>query len=126
MNVLELFEKYEKAANVVVSHYSDVFIKTVEDSTAPDEFKEFARQQHVDEETIAEIIENAPRGAFDVFDKHEIYIEISVVLQEKSASFIYFINDLGSLMSFPTRKEAEAHAVEAAFRILNEKLCQIK
>lgn len=122
MNVLELFEKYEKAANVIVSHYSDVFIKTVEDSTAPDEFKEFARQQHVDEETIAEIIENAPRGAFDVFDKHEIYIEISVVLQEKSASFIYFINSKSADVYYPTRKEAEAAAVETAFEILNNKL----
>lgn len=121
MNLLELFQKYEKAADVVLVHYRDVFLKSIEDSDASEEFKEFARQQHVDEEAIAEIIAGNPRGTFDVFDANEVYIQISVDIENKCFRYSF---DGGKVESndYTNRKEAEAAAVEKAFEILNEKL----
>lgn len=123
MNVLELFEKYPKAAEIVLAHYRDTFVKSIEDSDASEEFKEFARQQQVDEQAVAEIIAGNPRGTFDVFDANDIYIQ-TIVFPDKT--FTCSVNELGTINSFPTRKEAETYAIEAAFQILNDKLCQTK
>ena len=123
MKTLELFEKYPKAAEIVLTHYRDTFLKSIEESDAPEEFKEYARQQQVDEGAVAEIIENNARGTFDIFDENGIYIQIGVYPDK---TFNCTINELGTTSFFATRKEAEAYAVEAAFEILNEKLCQTK
>jgi len=119
MKAIELFNKYPKAAELVIQHYADEFLKSVESTDVPEEFKEFAKQQRIDDQYVADFIDNNPRGTFDAFDAHEVYIQ-TIIHPDKT--FTCSINELGSLTSFPTRREAEAHAVESAFQILNEKL----
>jgi hypothetical protein len=123
MTVKELFEKYPEAANAIVKNYSETFVKSIENTDTPEEFKQFARQQQIDHEYVIEFIESNPRGTFDFFDSNDIYIQ-TIVYPDKT--FTCSVNELGTINSFPTRKEAETYAIEAAFQILNEKLCQTK
>ncbi len=123
MTVQELFEKYPEAADAIVKSYSETFMKSLENTDTPEEFKEFARQQQIDHEYVMEFIEGNPRGTFDFFDANDIYVQ-TIVYPDKT--FTCSVNELGTINSFPTRKEAEAYAIEAAFQILNEKLCQTK
>jgi hypothetical protein len=123
MTVKELFEKYPEAADAIVKSYSETFVKSIENTDTPEEFKQFARQQQIDHEYVMEFIESNPRGTFDFFDSNDIYIQ-TIVYPDKT--FTCSVNELGTINSFPTRKEAETYAIEAAFQILNEKLCQTK
>ena len=122
MKGIELLEKYPQAAEVIIQYYADEFLRAVEASDVPDEFKEFSRLQRIDDQYIADFIDNNPRGTFDVFDANEIFIQINV-----SPKFSYYINS-GDVIagSWDTRKEAEIAAVEQAFETLNKKLCQTK
>lgn len=121
MKALELFEKYPEAGEVIIQYYADQFLRSVESTDAPEEFKEFAKQQRIDDQYVADFIDNNPRGTFDVFDANEVYIQINV------PKFSYSINE-GDVIagSWETRKEAEVAAVEQAFETLNKKLCQTK
>lgn len=125
MTVQELFEKYPKAADAIVKSYSESFMKSLENTNTPEEFKEFARQQQIDHEYVMDFIEGSPRGTFDFFDENKVYIQISVDVENKCFRYSF---DGGKVESndYDTRKEAEAAAVEKAFEILNEKLCQTK
>ena len=125
----ELFEKYPKAAEKVVEYYTEVFKKSIEDSDVDEEYKEYARQAvNISNEYVAKMIELTPRGAFDVFDANGIYITTPV-----SAVDGYFRweirNDRATWDTsefLDNRKLAETAAIETAFAILNEKLCQTK
>lgn len=125
---MELLERYPEAANVIVKYYSDIFAKSIETSDIPDEFKDFARQQQIDDQYVADFIDSNPRGAFDVFDAHKIYITTPVSMVD--GYFRWEIStdkqtwDTSEFLD--TRKEAETAAIEQAFEILNEKLCQTK
>jgi hypothetical protein len=121
MIVQELFEKYPKTADAIVKSYSETFVKSLENTNTPEEFKEFARQQQIDHEYVMDFIEGNPRGTFDFFDENKVYIQISVDVENKCFRYTF---DGGKVESndYDTRKEAEAAAVEKAFEILNEKL----
>jgi len=122
--MLELLEKFPKAAKVVKQYYLEKLIESL-DATLPEDFREHVREQGITDEVLAKIVGEAPRMVFDVFDENGIYISIGVFAP---ASFKYQINDLliGPVFRyseiFKNRKEAEKAAVEKAFKLLNEKL----
>ena len=128
MKAIELFEKYPKAAEVVIKYYADEFHKAVESTDVPEEFKEFARQQQIDDQYVADFIDNNPRGTFDVFDANEIYITTTV--SEVDGYFMWHIRtekeDFNDIEYLDNRKMAEVGAIEKAFETLNDKLCQTK
>jgi hypothetical protein len=121
----ELFKKYPKAAEKAVEYYTEMFKKSIEESDVDETYKEYARETvNVDDENVAKMIDVNPRGAFDFFDDNDIYIQITVDLENKC--FRYSFN--GGLVEsndYLTRKEAETRSIETAFEILNNKLCQI-
>jgi hypothetical protein len=121
MNSKELLETYPKAAEVVRKHFMDKLLESLNDADLPDDFKEFARQQEIDNDKIASLIDSQPRGLFDVFDNSDIFIQISVDLENKCFRYSF---DGGKVESndYTSRKEAESASIEAAFEILNEKL----
>lgn len=128
MKGIELLEKYPQAAEVIIQYYADEFLRAVEASDVPDEFKEFSRLQRIDDQYIADFIDNNPRGAFDVFDAHKIYITTPVSMVDG-----YFkweiktdIETWDTSEFLDNRKMAEVAAIEKAFEILNNKLCQTK
>ena len=117
MNAQELLETYGKAAAVVKAHYLEKFLESMNTTDVPENFKEFAKDKGIDNNTIAKMIELAPRTLFDVFDDHEIYINIS------APKFSFSIGTGGVISgTLKTRKEAEKAAIEHAFQILNNKL----
>jgi hypothetical protein len=124
MNSQELLEKYGKAASVVKEYYLGKFLDSMESENLPENFKEFAKEQGIDNDTVAKMIEAMPRALFDVFDVNEIYINITAF---RNGLFLYSIitdekEEIGSKETSNTRKEAEKLAIEKAFEILNEKL----
>ena len=123
MNAQELLETYGKAAVVVKAHYLEKFLESMNTTDVPENFKEFAKDKGIDNDTIAKMIELAPRTLFDVFDTHSIYIQINVFTGGAfSYSIIGDLATVGSTDTFPIRIEAEKVAIEEAFKVLNEKL----
>jgi hypothetical protein len=122
MKGIELLETYPKAAGVIKEFYNNKLIDSMSDSSerVSEEFKEMLKQQSFDNEYVASFIDSNPRFLFDVFDAHEVYIQITVDLENKC--FRYSFDGLVESNDFLTRKEAEARSIETAFEILNNKL----
>ena len=122
MTSKELLEAYPKAADVVRQHFTNKLVDSLNDAELPDDFKEFARQQEIDNDKIASFIDAQPRGLFDVLDENQVYVEITVVVGQNTF-FIYHVNGVvNNNPPYHNRKEAEIAAVETAFQILNDKL----
>lgn len=126
MNGKTLLETYPKAAKVIKQHFVDQLVNSLKDADLPEDFKEFARQQEIDDDKIGGLIDAQPRGLFDVFDANEINIIIHAYIEEPPTEFGYSIPQEGDMSAtmkiYQTRKEAEVAAVEQAFEILNKKL----
>jgi hypothetical protein len=130
MKAVELLEKYPEAAKVIHEFYRNRMMNSMETDDIPDEFKEMLKQQSFDNEYIATFVDASPRMLFDMFDANNVYIEILVDLTKDNALFNYIID--GDVMDnveatlYNSRIEAEKVAIEKAFEILNDKLCQTK
>jgi hypothetical protein len=126
MQAQELLETYDKAAVVIKQFYLSHMLESLNDENLPENFKDFVREQGIDNDTVAVMITASPRTFFDVFDNHKIYIEILVDLTKDNALFSYVID--GNMMDnvegvlYNSRIEAERVAIEKAFEILNDKL----
>ena len=130
MKALDLLETYPKAAEVINEFYRSKMIESLNTEDVPDEFKELVKQQEFDNQYIAKFIDGNPRILFDVFDDHELHVEILVMYSDRPSIFTYTVIE-GDLIhtqptKYNTRIEAEKVAIETAFQILNEKLCQTK
>lgn len=121
MNSQELLETYPNAAEVVRKHFMEKLLESLVTSDLPDDFKEFARQQEIDNDKIASLIDAQPRGLFEVFDQHQLYIGIIPTYTMDGVIFRYTLTTLISGEQ-PTRLEAEKTVIELAFKMLNEKL----
>ena len=120
----ELFKKYPETAKAIVEFYTEAFKKSIEDSNVDEVYKEYARESvKIEDENVAQMIELTPRGAFDFFDNNDIYIQISVDLENKCFRYS-FDGGLVESNDYLTRIAAEIRSVEVAFEILNNKLCQ--
>ena len=123
MTGIELLETYPKAAGVIKEFYNKKLIDSMSDSSeeVSEEFKEMLKQQSFDNEYVASFIDNNPRFLFDVFDTNDIYIQITVDLENNCFRYSF---DGGQVESndFLTRIAAETRSIEVAFDILNDKL----
>jgi len=121
MNSQELLETYGKAASVVKDFYLSKFIDSMDTTNVPENYKEFAMEQGIDNDTVAQMMNALPRALFDAFDAHEVYVQISVDLENNCFRWSF---DGGHVESndYTSRTEAEKAAIEKAFEILNEKL----
>ena len=125
MTGIELLETYPKAAAAIKEFYYGKMIESLEeDNDIPQEFKDMVQAQQFDSEYVATFINTNPRFLFDVFDSNNINIVIHVYTEEPPTEFAFSIpqDNLDYDQLYPTRKEAEAAAIEQAFKILNEKL----
>ena len=125
MKAIDLLETYPKAATVIKEFYYEKMINSLqEDNDIPQEFKDMVKAQQFDSEYIATFIDNNPRFLFDIFDSNNINIVIHVYTEEPPTEFAFSIpqDNLDYDQLYPTRKEAEAAAIEQAFKILNEQL----
>lgn len=124
MSSQELLETYGKAASIVKDFYLGKFLESMESEALPENFKEFAKEQGIDNDTVAQMIDSMPRALFDAFDAHEIYITTSVAPVD--GLFIWHVQTyketFDGIEYLDNRISAEKAAIEKAFEILNEKL----
>jgi hypothetical protein len=122
MTGAELLETYPKVADAIKEFYYRKMIDSLqEDNNIPEEFKDMVKAKQFDNEYFATFIDNNPRFLFDIFDANNILIQISIDIENNCFRWSF---DGGRVESndYTSRKEAEASAVEEAFKILNEKL----
>ena len=119
MTGLQLLENYPHATAVVKAWFLEQMIESLKDETVPDEFKDFMREQGIDNDKLGIMIDANPRMLFDVFDANDIIIETSLY---PSGEFTIKISNQATTNSWKTRKEAELFAIDVAFDILENKL----
>lgn len=119
MEMINLLEEHPKTTIVIKQWLLDVLLSSIEDSKVPDDFKEFARQQSMETEHVAGMLQNTPRSMFDVFDGHKIYVEVIV---DTDSSFWWKIGEIQSNIGYTSRKEADTAAIVEAFKLLEAKL----
>jgi len=118
----ELLETYPKAAVAIKEFYYGKMIDSLqEDNDIPEEFKDMVKAQQFDSEYVATFIDTNPRFLFDIFDANNVFIQISIDIENNCFRWSF---DGGRVESndYTSRKEAETIAVEEAFKILNDKL----
>jgi hypothetical protein len=118
MSGIELLEKHPLASKVINEWVMQQMLKSFEDESVPEEFKNYMLEQGVENDKLAVMIDTQPRFLLDVFDYNNVLIQINVF-----KTFSYSINE-GDVISgsWETRKECEKHAIAAAFDVLEEKL----
>jgi hypothetical protein len=124
--MIELLEKYDKSAIVLKQWFLNQMLEKIDDASIPEDFKEFARQQNISNETVGKILDAQPRAAFDVLDNHKMFVEINIS-SLGDVFFSYCINNINNTTHFntthfKTRKEAEKEAVSVALKMLNDML----
>lgn len=119
MNGLELLENHPHTAVVVRAWFLEQMIESLKDENVPDDFKNFMRDQGIENDKLAVMMDVNPRMLFDVFDENEIVIETSLY---PNGEFTIKIGNQATTNSWKTRKEAELFAIDAAFEMLENKL----
>ncbi len=122
--MIELLQNYPEAAKVVKAYYLEIMLDTLNDDSLPENFKEYVREMGIDDEKISKMLNGSSRSMFDVFDHNAIYI--NVTFDNEDRLFRYSVNGEVDSMNYTHRKAAEQAAVAEAFKLLNEKLCQIQ
>jgi hypothetical protein len=123
MKSKELLSKYPLTAKVVKDWFLNIMMESMNTDEIPEEFKQFILDEGISDDRISIVLDTQPRNLFDVFDEHEVFIEI---LLYPDNTFTCKIGNQATTNSWKKRKEAEAFAVEAAFEILENKLTSLK
>ena len=118
MKGLELLEKNPASAEIVRAWFMGKMIESLKDENVPDEFKDYMREQGIDNDKLGIMIDVNPRMLLDVFDEHEVFISINVV----DRKFTYRIDNVVNPTEYSTRKECELISITRAFEILENQL----
>jgi hypothetical protein len=119
MTGLQLLEKHPRSGEVIRAWFLKQMFESFNDEDVPTEFKDFMREQGVENDKVGKMIDINPRMLLDVFDENDIVIETSLY---PNGEFTIKIGNQATTNSWKTRKESELFAIEAAFEILENKL----
>ena len=119
MKAIELLEKHPHTAEVIRAWFLEKMIESLKTEDVPDEFKDFMREQGVDYDKLAVMIDANPRMLFDVFDENDIII---IIKYHDNFGFTWAVEEADDQSFYKTRKEAELFAIEVAFEMLETKL----
>lgn len=118
MKGLQLLESHPASAEVVRTWFLNQMIESFKDDTVPDGFKQYMREQGIDNDKMGTLIDVNPRNLLDVFDENEIFISINIT----DRKFTYRIDNVVNPTEYSTRKECELISITRAFNILENKL----
>jgi hypothetical protein len=118
MKGILLLEKYPASAEIVRAWFMERMIESFKDENVPDEFKDFMREQGIDNDKLGTMIDVNPRMLLDVFDENDIFISINIT----DRKFTYRIDNVINPTEYSTRKECELISITRAFEILENKL----
>lgn len=119
MTGLELLEKHPYTAEVVKAWFVEKMIESLKTEDVPDDFKNFMREQGVEYDKLAVMIDANPRMLLDVFDDNDVII---IIKYHDNFGFTWAVEEVDEQSFYKTRKEAELFAIGAAFDILEDKL----
>ena len=119
MKGLELLENHPYAAVVVRAWFLERMIESLEDENVPDDFKNFMREQGIDNDKLGVMIDANPRMLFDVFDENDVII---IIKYHDNFGFTWAVEEADDQSFYKTRKEAELSSIEIAFDVLENKL----
>ena len=122
MKGIELLEQNPESAKLICSYYLEVMLKSLNDDSLPEDFKDHVRSQGMDNNNIAAILDGNPRNLFDFFDEHGIFINISTTNNGKSYQCDVSRDLKGQSQGANTRKEADLKSVILAIKMLEEEL----
>jgi hypothetical protein len=120
MNALELLQENPHAAKVIKEYYVELMLNSLDESSLPENFKDFLREQGIDDEKVAQMMEANARNVYDVLDDNGFVI--SITYDATFEKFSWYINGDQHKIICSTRKEAENQAVAAALYRLERKL----
>ena len=120
MNALELLQENPYAAKVIKEYYVDLMLNSLDESSLPENFKDFLREQGIDDDKLAQMMEANARNVYDVLDENGFVI--SITYDATFEKFSWYINGDQHKIICSTRKEAENQAVAAAVYRLERKL----
>jgi hypothetical protein len=118
MEMINLLEENPKTATVIKQWLLERLLESMKDSSVPEEFKQLAREQGIDNDRVAGILNNTPRALFDVFDSHKLYIQIS----GDQHGWSWEVDSSVENAVCSSRKEADTAAIVEAFKLLEAKL----
>lgn len=119
MKGLQLLEQYPLTAKVIREWFLERMIESLQDENVPDEFKNYMRDQGVQNDKVGVMIDANPRMLFDVFDDNDVII---IIKYHENFGFTWAVEEADEQSFYKTRKEAELFAIEAAFEILETEL----
>lgn len=120
MNALELLQENPNAAKVIRKYYFNLMTSKLDEAELPQHFKEFMREQGLDDEKVAQMMEANARNVYDVLDENGFVISMNWDMAFDK--FSYHINDDQYKLLYDSRKEAENAAVAVAVCRLERKL----
>jgi hypothetical protein len=126
MKAQELLSKYPLAAKVVKDWFLEMMMESMNTDSVPEEFKQAILDEGISDDRISTVIDVQPRTLFDVFDQHELSINI-IRTPNRTEEWEWEIMQ-ASVENFicKSRKEAEVFAIKAAFKELETKLTPIE
>jgi hypothetical protein len=120
MNALELLQENPHAAKVIKEYYVELMLNSLDESSLPENFKDFLKEQGIDEDKVAQMMEANARNVYDVLDENGFVI--SITYDATFEKFSWYINGDQHKIICSTRKEAENQAVASAVYRLERKL----
>ena len=120
MNALELLQENPHAAQVIKEYYVELMLNSLDESLLPENFKDFLKEQGIDDEKVAQMMEANARNVYDVLDDNGFVI--SITYDATFEKFSWYINGDQHKIVCSTRKDAENDAVAAAVYRLERKL----
>jgi hypothetical protein len=126
MKAQELLSKYPLAAKVVKDWFLEMMMESMNTDSVPEEFKQAILDEGISDDRISTVIDVQPRTLFDVFDQHELSINI-IRTPNRTEEWEWEIMQASVENSIcKSRKEAEVFAIKAAFKELETKLTPIE
>jgi len=126
MKAQELLSKYPLAAKVVKDWFLEMMMESMNTDSVPEEFKQAILDEGISDDRISTVIDVQPRTLFDVFDQHELSINI-IRTPNSTEEWEWEIMQASVENSIcKSRKEAEVFAIKAAFKELETKLTPIE
>lgn len=120
MNALEMLQDNPRAAKIITEYYNNLMLSKIDESGLPQNFIEFMKEQGLNEDNVAQMMEANIRNLIDVLDDNGFIISISY--DATFEKFYWFINGDSHKIACSTRKDAENDAVAAAVYRLERKL----
>ena len=119
MKAIEILEKNPESAKLVLKWFFNKMIESLNIGSVDEEFRNFMREQALDNDKIAVMIDANPRMLFDVFDENDVII---IIKYHDNFGFTWAVEEADDQSFYKTRKEAELSAIEVAFDILENQL----